>query len=812
MALTAFGHEIAAAQFGSQSAGNLAVLTDGSVVLGGQSNSTGLSYQHFAADGELLGTIHVDVPPNLPFGSDAVLALSNGGFAVLFQENLYGADDIWARSYHADGTPATDFVHVNGVTDGTQSELFATATTGGGYYVDYTDTSASSTSFNPLVQNDAHPNDNSAIEDDDVRGVFVDAHGTVGADTNLVAGTKEAPGPFAGPYDATAGEQRSGAPATLDNGSVVVPYIDRDYYTFVNGPNGNSPDVSAVWAISMRIVTPTGISSVIQVDGNTLPPADSEVQAYHEARPEAVALAGGGFAVVFSMQDFTVNPAQVHTEVRFFNDDGSARTDPIILLDRDEQFVDAGVKLAALPGGGFAMGYQTVGDDHGQDTRLAIVDAQGNIQSDVSVASGGGDQTLQGLSVAADGSVYVSWHDQSRAVGSESGDFVQRYVVNADGDFVMTGGDRADTIKSTADAAHATWIDGGGGADVLTGGAGASHLYGNAGADTLRAGSGAALMDGGNGNDTYVVNSIADVVFERPDAGTDLVRSTIAYHLGANVENLTLTGPAAISGTGNGLNNTITGNGAANALSGGGGNDVLHGGRGDDTLNGGAGNDTLDGGAGADRMAGGKGNDTYVVDDPHDAVVEAKGNGIDLVRASVDFTLSRNVENLTLTGKAALDGTGNGAANVVTGNAAANHLSGAAGNDTLLGGAGNDLLDGGAGKDLLTGGKGNDIFRFDSKLVAANADHIADFAHGHDHIQLDSAVFGALTGTGTLGAAFFVENTTGKAETQDQHIIYDSQTGALLYDADGSGKGHAVQFATLDNHPATLTHADFLVA
>jgi Ca2+-binding RTX toxin-like protein len=192
-------------------------------------------------------------------------------------------------------------------------------------------------------------------------------------------------------------------------------------------------------------------------------------------------------------------------------------------------------------------------------------------------------------------------------------------------------------------------------------------------------------------------------------------------------------------------------------------------------------------------------------------VVEATGGGTDIVRASIDFTLSRNLEKLTLTGTAALDGTGNATADVMTGNTGINHLSGAAGHDTLRGGAGNDVLNGGAGKDLLVGGRGGDTFLFANRLVAANTGDIADFAHRHDHIELDNAVFGALTATGRLGADFFVENTTGRAQTHDQHVIYDSKNGALLYDADGSGRGHAVTFAILDNHQATLTHADFLV-
>ena len=239
------------------------------------------------------------------------------------------------------------------------------------------------------------------------------------------------------------------------------------------------------------------------------------------------------------------------------------------------------------------------------------------------------------------------------------------------------------------------------------------------------------------------------------------------------------------------------------------GGDNLVGAAGNDTLTGLGGNDTLDGGAGADTMSGGAGNDLYYVDNVGDVITEGTSGGTDTVNASITYALGANVENLNLIGSAAINGFGNALNNVINGGVANNALDGGAGADVISGGAGNDTIYGGLGSDTLDGGAGADAFVFNTTLGSSNIDRINNFSAVDDVIMLDHAIFAALTVMGPLAPGAF---NTGSAATQaDDHIIYNLSTGALLYDADGSGKGAAIQFATLSGLTGTLSAADFVV-
>jgi Ca2+-binding RTX toxin-like protein len=318
-------------------------------------------------------------------------------------------------------------------------------------------------------------------------------------------------------------------------------------------------------------------------------------------------------------------------------------------------------------------------------------------------------------------------------------------VVNAVGDIVTeAAGGGTDTVESTitfslapvalANVENLTLtgaaaINGTGNAlnNSIIGNAANNVLSGGAGNDTLNGGLGNDTMAGGIGDDVYVVNVSTDVISEAVSSGTDTVQSAVTYTLAANVENLTLTGAAAINGTGNTLNNVITGNGA---------NNILNGGSGNDTLNGGLGNDTL---------IGGLGNDIFVVNVTTDIVTEAVNAGIDTIQSAVTFSLApaalANVENLTLTGSA-VSGTGNALNNVIIGNAL---------NNTLNGGTGNDRLDGGLGNDTLIGGTGNDVL-----VVNVASDVVTEAAGG----GTDTVESGAISLNLALAMFANVENAT----------------------------------------------------
>ena len=324
-------------------------------------------------------------------------------------------------------------------------------------------------------------------------------------------------------------------------------------------------------------------------------------------------------------------------------------------------------------------------------------------------------------------------------------------VEGGEGEDTITGSNGDDTINGGLGDDN---LDGGSNNDLLNGGEGNDSLNGAGGIDTLA---------GGFGNDTYQVDSSTDTITENVNAGTDSIQSSVTYTLGNNLENLILFGATAINGTGNSFNNIIAGNGA---------------------------NNILNGGAGIDTLIGGLGDDTYQVDTSTDTITENVNAGTDSIQSSVTYVLGDNVENLTLIGSAATSGLGNFLNNIITGNSGANVLYGAAGYDTLSGGAGGDL--------------------FTFKSPNEGIDTITDFLSSQgDKISISAAGFrGGLTaGVAVTGVQFVLGTIALHASNR---FIYNTNSGGLFFDWDGSGSLAAIQIATLSSKP-TFAGSDILV-
>ena len=432
---------------------------------------------------------------------------------------------------------------------------------------------------------------------------------------------------------------------------------------------------------------------------------------------------------------------------------------------------------------------------------------------------GTGDDALNGGAGAdalngGDGKDTLNGSTGADTMRGDAGDDI--YVVDDAGDSVIESVSQGtDTVQSSVTRTLGSTVEnltligaaaingfGNGDANLLIGNSAANVLDGLGGADTMR---------GAAGNDTYVRDNAGDVVTEGVNQGTDTVNSSFSYALGANVENLTLTGASTINGIGNALANTITGNNGVNLINGGDGNDTLAGGFGNDLLTGGNGNDTINGGAGADTMAGGQGDDIYIVDFG-DVVTEGVNQGTDRVESSQSYTLGANVENLTLTGAGAINGIGNMSANSIAGNSAANSLTGGDGADVLRGGAGNDVLIGELGRDLMFGDGGADRFDFNAVTEAGAT------AETRDVISLFDLAGGDVIDLSTIDANASVAGNQAftfigsAAFTAAGQVRFSQGDTFVVVEMNVTGADTAEGFIGVSPVTSGLTASDFILA
>jgi Ca2+-binding RTX toxin-like protein len=720
----------------------------------------------------------------------SITALADGRFVVTWDsfDNGDGSEAcIRGRIYNADGSAGgSDFI-LNTTTAGSEGDPSVTALADGRFVVTW----------------------NASDNGSDIRGRVYNANGsadtTINGGNDFLVNTTTANSQFTPSVTALADGRFVVTWTSLDNGT---DYDVRGRVYNANGsPAGNDFLVNTVTANSQQNPSVAALADgrfivTWQSSDNGLEYADIRGRVYNangspaggdflvntttangQFTPSVTALADGRFVVTWE----SYNGADSDVRGRVYNANGSPAGNDFLVntvTASDQGFTS----VTALADGRFVVTWQSTDNGVDFDIRGRLYNADGSAAGDDFQINTTTAFTQVGPSVTAlaDGRFVVTWEsydngsdpdiraqifDPTVFNGTASEDLWQGSNIFADR---ITGGAGNDTLSGLGGD---DLINGDAGNDILNGGAGNDRLFGGADNDTLNGGTGADQIAGGSGDDKYYVDNAGDSIIETAGGGTaDRVYASVSYQLaaGAEVEILNTSsngGTAAINLAGNSFANTIIGN---------------------------AGNNIINGLGGIDTMHGLGGNDRYYVDNAADVIVEAAGGGTaDQVLTSVDYSLKSgvDVELLTTTnaaGTAALKLAGNSYANTVIAN------------------AGNNLLNGSTGADTLTGLGGSDIFMFNTALAGGNIDDVTDFSVADDTIRLENSIFTAIAGTGTLTAAQFVKNTSGTAQDASDRIIYETDTGRLIYDTNGSTAGGRYLFATLDAGLA-LTNADFFI-
>lgn len=611
------------------------------------------------------------------------------------------------------------------------------------------------------------------------------------------------------------GDGGSYTPSLSADGSVLA--FRSDAGNLVKDDSNQASDIFLKNLLSGAISRLSTTSSGAQANNGSYTPSLSADGLHLAFRSDADNLApedGNGVPDVFSKDLQTGAVTLISADATGLPGNGGSYTPSISAAGRYVAFRSDADNLVA-------------GDDNGVSD-IFIKDGKTGAIVRLSVAADGseGNQASYNPSLSANGR-FVAFESYATNLVPGDNDGKWSDIFLAANPFVyqvtlVTGSDGKDNL--TGDGALAGSRDtlrGLRGNDTLAGNQGNDILKGNQGNDLLYGGNGADRMLGGVGNDAQLGGN-----------GADRMRG------------------------GNG-NDRLTGGVGTDRLAGDNRRDLLNGGAGADSLLGGNGKDLLNGGGGADRLAGGNGDDVYVVDDPADRVFETATGGVDGVTSHlVAYTLPKHVEN-GVVGEGITGITGNALDNLIYAGSGNNLLDGGDGIDTLSyrvgvagevgvsislavlevqasGGSGTDrlqgfenlvgsrhsdalsgdgnanVINGGFGDDSLSGGGGGDGFRFTSALNAkANLDLVLDFDVAEDTLELDQAIFSSLEVTGELAAQHF---RIGRVVDADDYLFYKAATGALFYDADGSGAGAALPVCILGTatHPE-LTAADMVV-
>ncbi|TIH08596.1 calcium-binding protein [Pseudomonas leptonychotis] len=667
-------------------------------------------------------------------GHPELALLTGGRFIAVWALEVQGSEsgEVWAQLFNSDGSKvgADFFVSSMGALRG---DPVVTALAGGGFVV----------AWGGIDQ--GMDGNNSA----EVRAQLFNSDGGKLNSEFLVNTTTES-------------WQHSPALCALPDGRFVAAWAD----------GSESQDDSSGSAVRAQVFEANGSKSGGEFLVNT-------VTANSQYAPSVSALADGIFVVTYAAD---LNAKNLSSEVRaqVFNG-GAGKVGEEIVVNTTVNDFGSYSEVAVLADGRFVVAY-----NNNHEVRAQIFNADGSRSASEFLVNSTTDgwQHNPTVTALADGRFVIAWEDAPLAGsggfktircqmfspnGNKDGEDFSvitwpegfpdspQLVTLADGRFLVSWssykgvqgqiydpGQVAVTLLGTEhdDVLIGTSLD-----DTLTGNAGNDHLVGLAGDDRLIGGEGTDSLDGGTGDDfmaggagddLYTVDSTGDVVVEEFNAGIDTVKSSVDFFLGANIENLTLTGNTAVIGGGNERDNIIRGNSADNVLFGGDGNDRLYGGDGNDELHDGSGDDYLNGGLGADRLFGGEGNDRLSGGEGDDYLFDFEGNN-NLQGGAGNDGLHAGEGNDRLSGGNGNDHLDGGEGDDrLYGNAGDDELLGQAGNDYLNGGDGNDILNGGEGDDRLEGGAGDDhlmgMAGNDRLSGGEGNDHLFDF-EGNNHLQ-----------------------------------------------------------------------------